>query len=159
VLLGLEGPSGGEAALAAFLRGWVGPVRWSARSPFRPEHKRRNWFVGVGTLAVPVKLHWTERELHWDTMRASGPGGQNVNKTESAVRLTHVPTGLSVVAREERSQHQNRRLALARLAALFDAQGRALQGKAAQDRWAQHDDLERGNPVRLYAGPDFTRAV
>lgn len=54
-------------------------------------------------------------ECRVETFRAGGPGGQHQNKTESGVRLTHVPTGITVTARESRSQHQNRQMALARL--------------------------------------------
>ena len=92
-----------------------------------------------------------------ETLRASGPGGQHVNRTESAVRVTHLPTGLSAMAQEERSQHLNRRLALARLAALF-AERADKQVRAAEDqRWRQHTQLERGNAVRVYRGTDWTR--
>jgi peptide chain release factor len=95
---------------------------------------------------------WNERELSIETLRASGPGGQHVNRTESAVRVTHRPTGLSVLAQEERSQHLNRRLALARLAALL-AERAEQQSRAAEDqRWRQHTQLERGNAVRIYRG-------
>ena len=66
-----------------------------------------------------------------------------------------MPTGLSIVAREERSQHQNRRLALARLAQLLEAQHADAEGQAKLRRWEQHGELERGNPVRVYEGPDF----
>lgn len=59
-----------------------------------------------------------------DTFRAGGQGGQHQNKTESGVRLTHLPSGLVVVARESRSQHQNRKVALARLRALLEERSR-----------------------------------
>lgn len=152
VLLSLEG-EGAEPLVAD----WVGSVQWVGRSPFRPHHKRQNWFVGVERFAVPSKPQWSDRDLEFSTMRSSGPGGQNVNKTESAVRVVHTPTGLSVLAREERSQQQNKRLALARLAALLSARGAQSEAAAAQQRWDQHNDLERGNPVRVYAGPKFER--
>lgn len=151
-LLSLEG-EGAEPLVAD----WVGSVQWIGRSPFRPHHKRQNWFVGVERFAVPSKPQWSERDLEFSTMRSSGPGGQNVNKTESAVRVVHTPTGLSVVAREERSQQQNKKLALARLAALLSSRGAQSEAAAAQQRWDQHNDLERGNPVRVYAGPKFER--
>jgi len=61
-------------------------------------------------------------ECRVETFRAGGPGGQHQNKTDSAVRLTHVPTGITVTARESRSQHRNRRTALARLRAALEEQ-------------------------------------
>jgi peptide chain release factor len=77
---------------ASFSNSWRGTVQWIARSPFRPEHKRKNWFVGVEMLEPVEETHFNPREVSWETMRASGPGGQHVNRTESAVRVTHLPT-------------------------------------------------------------------
>jgi peptide chain release factor len=150
VLLTLEGP---EAD--AFLDGYRGTVQWLGRSPYRPRHKRKNWFVGVECLTPPAKPSWSEDELRIDVMLSSGPGGQHVNKTCSAVRLTHVPTGLTVIAREERSQQHNRKLALARLAQLFEDRQAEAQGQVQKRRWQQHQALVRGNAVRVYEGPDF----
>lgn len=160
-LLALRGDAAGLLAT------WQGTVKWSGRSAHRATH-RRNFFVGVEALQAPTLQppggaqrsgapSIADRDLVFTTLRSSGPGGQHVNKTESAVRLTHTPTGLAVVAREERSQHQNKRLALARLAALLAAQETAAQADAERARWAQHHQLERGNPVRVYSGPDFKR--
>lgn len=151
-LLSLAG-EGAEALAAA----WLGSVKWSGPSPFRPHHKRQNWFVGVERFAVPEQPVWSERDLEFSTMRASGPGGQHVNKTESAVRVLHRPTGIAVVAREERSQQQNKKLALARLAAELASRGEQAAADAAQQRWDQHNLLERGNPTRTYSGPEFRR--
>jgi peptide chain release factor len=150
VLLGAA--AGSDPAWAA---GWLGTIRWIGRSPFRPQHQRRNWFAGVALLQPPERPAWRPDELKFETSRAGGPGGQHVNKVESAVRVIHLPTGLSASAREERSQHQNRRLALARLAEQLDNRGRQAASQAATTRWAEHHSLERGNARRTYRGAGF----
>lgn len=114
ILLRVTGP---EPALG--VRSWLGTVQWIGTSPYRPNHRRRNWFVSIAAFAEPQDEQWDPDAIRVDTLRASGPGGQHVNRTESAVRVTHLPTGLVAIAQEERSQHFNRRLALARLAALL----------------------------------------
>lgn len=152
-LLSIEGDTA-----AAFAARYEGSVLWVCPSPLRPTHKRKNWFVGVDVLNPPdvgapgvIKTS----DVLFEAMRASGPGGQHVNKTESAVRATHKPTGLVAVAREERSQVMNKKLALARLAGLLAAGVEAAKAGAERDRWAQHDTLERGKPVRTFHGPAF----
>jgi len=91
--------------------------------------------------------------VRFEPTKASGPGGQHVNKTESAVRATHLPTGLSCVAREERCQHRNKELALVRLAQTIAGRGAQAEADARRDAWTRHDALERGNAVRVYTGP------
>ena len=145
VLLSVEGQLVGH-----FLSTWVGTIQWVEDSPFRAHCKRRNWFVGVNVLSAPVTPSWSPSEVRVETLRASGPGGQHVNKTESAVRVTHVPTGIAVLAREERSQHANRRLAFARLEEALAQQGREAAAVAQRQRWSKHQSLERGNPVRVF---------
>jgi peptide chain release factor len=151
-LLSLEGEGGRTFAARS-----QGSVQWICPSPVRPTHKRKNWFVGVDVLAPPEAGQGEVKasDVVFEAMRASGPGGQHVNKTESAVRATHKPTGLVVVAREERSQAMNRKLALARLAALMAEGAATAKAGADRERWAQHDALERGAPVRTFKGPEF----
>lgn len=151
-LLALEGED-----LAGFVREWVGTVQWIGQSHFRPHHKRKNWFVGVDTLNPPEPHLWSEKEIRFETMRASGPGGQHVNKTETAVRATHLPTGFSATAQEERSQYLNRKLALTRLVELIKQSENKSRLRDQQKRWSQHNALERGNPVRVYKGESFKR--
>ena len=167
VLEAAEGRNGWVSALVA-LRGdgadslaqtWEGTIQWTCPSLIRPGWGRKNWFVGVVRLVGRSRsaIGISERDLRWETMRASGPGGQHVNKTESAVRLKHLPTDIVVTAREERSQHRNKALALARLAAALDEQRQSEENALVQERWRKHDAVERGNPVRTYIGPEFKR--
>jgi peptide chain release factor len=151
-LLKLDGPGA-----VRFGCGYAGTVQWICPSPVRPAHKRKNWFVAVDLLDVlePGGVALDPRDVAFETMKAGGAGGQHVNKTESAVRATHRASGLVVVAREERSQHMNKRLALARLAQLLRDQADAGKAVAEQARWSAHDRLERGSAVRTYTGPDF----
>ncbi|TWB45687.1 peptide chain release factor H [Nitrospirillum pindoramense] len=160
------GPHGPLSALVAldgtgvegYARTWEGSVRWTCPSPLRSGWGRKNWYVGVSRLAPPpASAGLREADLRVEACRASGPGGQHVNKTSSAVRVTHLPTGLAVFAQEERSQHRNRALAMARLAAALADRDRQAGEAADRERWARHDALERGNEVRAYEGERFRR--
>lgn len=138
---------------------WVGTVLWICPSPIRPGWGRKNWFIGVSRLSaqLPPTLGISEKDLRWETMKASGPGGQHVNTTESAVRLKHLPSGVTVSSREERSQHRNRSLALARLVRILEERNRSKAGAMERERWRKHDSVERGNPIRTYNGLVFRR--
>jgi peptide chain release factor len=140
----------GGPALESFANSWQGTVQWIARSPFRPEHKRKNWFVGIDVIEPVDETRFDAKDVRWETMRASGPGGQHVNRTESAVRVTHVPTGVQATALEERSQHRNRKLALARLTRKLNEIDSKRERDSREKRWRAHQELDRGNPVRVF---------
>ena len=131
-----------------FIKSWEGTVLWIGQSPYRKFHKRKNWFVGVRRLAVPEVSDWDEREIRFETSRASGPGGQHVNKTESAVKAIHIPTGTIATAADNRSQLQNRRNAMERLLVKLAAQKQEKLLSAEQSNWHNHNTLIRGNPVK-----------
>ncbi|MDR2919954.1 MAG: peptide chain release factor H [Tannerella sp.] len=132
-----------------FVKEWEGTIQWIAQSPYRIYHKRKNWFVGVNGFLVPDINSINENDFSYQTLRSSGPGGQHVNKTESAVRIKHLPSGLSVTASDQRSQIQNKKLATERLLVKLAAWETELQMRAAQENWSNHNNLQRGNPVKV----------
>lgn len=132
---------------------WEGTIQWIAKSPYRIYHKRKNWFIGVQTFSVPANMEANEKEIRYETLRASGPGGQHVNKTESAVRAIHIPTGLSVTASDQRSQLQNKKLATERILIKLAAWNIEQVMITAQANWSNHNSLQRGNPVKTIEAP------
>ncbi|MEP3053683.1 MULTISPECIES: peptide chain release factor H [Rhodobacterales] len=141
----------------AFARRWCGTIRWRSKSTLRPNHKRANCFVGVFQLTrnATQKVEVNPSDVVFESFRAGGPGGQHQNTTDSAVRATHRPTGLTAVAHEMRSQHRNKSLALERLQTLMNAQATADYEAQKNDQNQLHNTLERGNPVRCFKGTNF----
>lgn len=132
---------------------WEGSVLWVAqKNGFRPWHRRKNWFVGVAFFKPIQTGTINERDITYDTLRSSGPGGQNVNKVETAVRAIHIPTGLTVLASDMRSQTQNKKLAYERLVMKLSSIEEEKQMQQTHDVWMNHNTLERGNPVKKFKG-------
>lgn len=134
--------------LNGFIAEWKGTIQWIAQSPYRKYHKRKNWFVGISAFDVQSLLQWNPKDVKIETCRSSGPGGQNVNKVETAVRGTHLPSGIQVMAMDSRSQLENKKLCLERLRnkhLVWQTEQLMLQ---QQDLWQEHNVLERGNPVK-----------
>lgn len=141
-----------------YLSQWLGTVQWIGKSQYRTFHKRKNWFVGVREIELNTgNFSINQKEVKIEAIRSGGPGGQHVNKVCTAIRATHLPSGTSVVASDQRSQLQNKKLALERLELTLKIKQQEAAQQMAQSNWQQHNELVRGNPVKVFEGGNFKR--
>ncbi len=148
VLVSLEGELATKLATQ-----WQGTIQWICKSSLRPQHGRKNWFIGC--TVFEHKQRMVENEVRFQACRASGAGGQHVNKTNSAVQATHLATGISVKIQTERSQHANKRLAKLLLDHKLSLLEKTIEDQNIQQKWLAHWQLERGNPKRTFKGNKF----
>ena len=137
--------------------GWLkteaGVHRLVRISPFDSNARRQTSFASAWVYPVvddTIQIEINESDLKVDTFRASGAGGQHVNKTESAIRITHVPTGIIVACQSDRSQHRNRATAMQMLRArMYEAELQKREAAAAADEAAK-TDIGWGHQIRSY---------
>lgn len=138
------------------LSGLEGTVLWICKSPFRKNHKRKNWYVDV-SLIPNLTVIAADKEYRVEKFHSGGKGGQNVNKVETGVRIIHLPTGLTAQSTEERSQFQNKQRALEKLGEKLADLQREQKAGQVNAAWREHNRIVRGNPIRVYEGEAFIR--
>ncbi|PWN66883.1 peptide chain release factor H [Chryseobacterium phosphatilyticum] len=143
--------------LPVFLKNWLGSICWVGKSTFRKLHKRSNWFIGVFELENPEKVDFRERDIKFQTTRSQGSGGQNVNKVNTAVRATHIPSKESVFVQDSRSQLENKKLSVIRLKEKVMAMYIQQLEKKMKETWTLQIQVQRGNPIRIFSGTDFKK--
>ncbi|HBP5567714.1 peptide chain release factor H [Pseudomonas paraeruginosa] len=151
LLLGLRG-----IAAEALAERWCGGIQWICPSPYRPRHARKNWFIGAQRFAAPPAS--LEGGIRFETLRSSGPGGQHVNTTDSAVRATHLASGISVRVRSQRSQHANRRRAILLIARRLEERANSASDALRAERHQAHARVSRGEARRVFRGERFEPA-
>lgn len=138
---------------------FIGSVLWICKSPYRPNHKRKNWFINFKRLDSEEQTDFDESKVVFSTLHSSGSGGQNVNKVETGVRAIYTPTGDMTVCTDERSQYANKKKALARLKETVHERNRIKANETANNMRKAHVNLERGNASARFEGMDFRRTI
>ncbi|MFH1387351.1 MAG: peptide chain release factor 2 [bacterium] len=142
-----------------YLKTEAGIHRLVRISPFSSEGKRHTSFVSVEVIpeiTEDVKVDIDPSDLRVDTYRASGPGGQNVNKVSSAIRITHIPTGIVTQSQSDRSQHANRETALRLLKAKLYEMMLAQRKDKIEELRGEKKKIEWGSQIRSYVFQPYT---
>jgi peptide chain release factor 2 len=154
VTLSIKGPYA-----YGYLRGEKGVHRLVRISPFDASGRRHTSFASVDVIPEmeeDVEVEINPADLKIDTYRASGAGGQHVNKTDSAVRITHMPTGIVVQSQSERSQHQNREFAMRILRSRLAERKRQEQQAKVEEIRGDQGEIAWGNQIRSYVFCPYT---
>ncbi|MEJ2528229.1 MAG: peptide chain release factor-like protein, partial [Sulfurovaceae bacterium] len=128
---------------------------WRSTSPFRPKHKRKNWYFSLQCYEESQIESIDKTKIIYQTMKSPKKGGQHVNTTSSGVRALYPSLNIEAISYDERSQHQNKKIAQDRLLKKIALISLEQIDKEALIRWKEGKEITRGNPVKVFEGTRF----
>jgi len=132
-----------------------GVILWQSKSPFRPKHKRKNWFFTL-TIHHRLQEHIVDTsKVEYEVMRAPKKGGQKVNKSSCGVRVKYRSLNLEAVSFDSRSQAQNRKIALNRLIKKANLLNEELRKNREKELWSSIKYIKRGEAKLVFEGEEF----
>ena len=132
---------------------------WRCQSPFRPKHKRKNWYFSLAIVEQQRAIEIDKSKVIYQTMKSPKKGGQHVNTTCSGVRAIYEPLGIEAISYDQRSQHQNKKIALERLIQKIETIEDKQESTQKSERWREGKLLERGKSVMVFEGEFFREVV
>ena len=146
-----------------FLQKYIGTILWVNQSEYRKNHKRKNWYIKAHLSETlddhnsKSKVSLDKKDIFIETMRSSGNGGQNINKLETAVRIKHIKTGITVVSKEERTQYQNKKIAMKKLLNKLQELEEEQINRRQVEIWEAKSEIKRGEPEIVFKGEKFKK--
>lgn len=134
---------------------FIGSVLWICKSPYRPSHGRKNWFLDFAACTQSELSVFDEKQIRFESIKSRGKGGQNINKVETGIRATYIPTGETVICMEERTQLLNKHRAVEILRARLEEYNAESTAKDKDSAWRRHTQLKRGEPTATFKGNEF----
>lgn len=148
---------GTASILNPFISSWVGTILWVSNSKHKQLKKKKNWFIQIEEVKVDKQhLDSLRKGIVYQSIKSGGPGGQHVNKSNTAIRAIHLTSGLSVLASDSRSQYQNKKLATDRLIKLVNDKFVENLKSTLQSN-LNSVEIKRKKPTRVFKGSHFKR--
>jgi peptide chain release factor len=132
-----------------------GRLLWRVQSPFRPKHRRKNWYFSLVCEEHKLMESIDPHRIIYETMRSPKKGGQHVNRRSTGVRACYPPLGIEAISYDERSQHQNKQIALQRLYQKIERAFAQRKKDDKRSKWRENREMIRGNPIKTFEGEYF----
>lgn len=137
----------------------IGTIQWKCISPFRPKHKRKNWYFSVICYEEKKEDSFDQELVIYQTMKSPKNGGQHVNTTNSGIRTIYPKLNIQAISYSQKSQYQNKKTALTRLINKFENNLSTIEYKKQDSLWTNSKEVQRGKAIKIFFGKNFKEVI